>query len=211
MKLVAINGSPRKTWNTADLLGACCDMAVAEGVDTALIHLCDLKYSGCRSCFACKRIGSPSFGRCALRDDLTPVLAQILEADVVLFGTPIYFGHVSADMWALLERLWFPSLNYDKEHTVNYPRTVQCGFVFTMNVADASFYQNLIDQLRGNMDRMVGPTEAFTVPNTLQFNDYSQYVSSMFDADEKQRWHDTEYPKQKAQMLDWVKGLMAKA
>ena len=211
MKIFAVNGSPRKKGNTATVLEHFLEGARSAGADTELIHLYDLQASGCRSCFACKRIGSPSFGRCALRDDLTPVLAQILEADVVLFGTPIYFGHVSADMWALLERLWFPSLNYDKEHTVNYPRTVQCGFVFTMNVADASFFQNLIDQLRGNMDRMVGPTEAFTVPNTLQFNDYSQYVSAMFDADEKQRWHDTEYPKQKAQMLDWVKGLMAKA
>ena len=93
-----------------------------------------------------------------LHDDLEPVLKKLLAADVILLGTPIYFGDVSAQMRALLERLWFPSLNYDKERTVNYPRDTVCGLVFTMNVDKPSLYDSLYQQLSGNMERLVGPT-----------------------------------------------------
>ena len=56
MNVVAINGSPRKGWNTAGILQAALEQAQAQGAATALHHLYDLHYTGCRSCFACKHI-----------------------------------------------------------------------------------------------------------------------------------------------------------
>lgn len=211
MKMLAINGSPRKQWNTADMLNAATIMMDAQGVETELLHLYDLQYSGCRSCFACKQIGGPSFGRCVLQDELTPVLNKILEADVVLLGMPIYFGHISSGMWALLERLWFAGMNYDATYSSNYPRNVVCGMVYCMNAVQASLYENLISHLQSNMTRQVGPTTSFVVTNTLQFEDYDKYVSTAFDAQEKRRWHEYEYPKQKARLLEWTKELWAQA
>ena len=212
MKVLAINGSPRKTWNTADLLKAAISHTAAQGADTELVHLCDLTYSGCRSCFACKRIGGPSFGRCALRDELTPVLDKILGAYVVLFGQPIYFGHISSDMWTLLERLWFAGMNYDPAYSSNYPLNVVCGMIFTMNAPDDSMYEEtVISPLRANMARKLGPTESFAVTNTLQFDDYDKYISTAFDAQEKRIWHEEKYPEQKQQMLAWVDQLLRKA
>ncbi|MDQ0205205.1 flavodoxin family protein [Pectinatus haikarae] len=55
MKVLALNGSPRKKWNTAVLLQRALDGAASVGAQTELIHLYDLKYRGCTSCFACKR------------------------------------------------------------------------------------------------------------------------------------------------------------
>lgn len=209
MKVLAINGSPRKHWNTADMLKSALNMAAGQGAETEMIHLCNLTYSGCRSCFACKRIGGKNFGQCVLRDDLTPVLEKILAADLVLFGQPIYFGHVSSDMWALLERLWFAGMNYDEAYSSYYPRNVVCGLVFTMNAPDEKFYEGAISHLCSNMARQVGPTEHFAVTNTLQFDDYDKYISTFFDAQEKQTWHKEKYPLQKKELLAWVKGLMA--
>ena len=74
MKLIAFNGSPRKKRNTATLLEHACKGAKSEGAKTELIHLYDLDYKGCTSCFACKRIGGKRYGHCAVKDDLLPGL-----------------------------------------------------------------------------------------------------------------------------------------
>ncbi|WP_245618545.1 flavodoxin family protein [Methanogenium cariaci] len=57
MKLMAFNGSPRKAWNTATLLEHACEGAESMGAEAQLIHLSDLYFSGCTSCYACKRLG----------------------------------------------------------------------------------------------------------------------------------------------------------
>lgn len=71
MKVIAINGSPRKNWNTATLLEKALDGAKSVGADVEMIHLYDLSFKGCTSCFACKRKGSQLNGKCAMKDDLT--------------------------------------------------------------------------------------------------------------------------------------------
>jgi multimeric flavodoxin WrbA len=53
MQLIAINGSPRKNWNTAKLLEQAIEGAKSLGAQTELIHLYDLNFQGCTSCFAC--------------------------------------------------------------------------------------------------------------------------------------------------------------
>ena len=94
MKVIAINGSPRKKWNTATLLQHALDGAASQGAETKLYHLADYDFRGCRSCFACKRIGSSSYGKCALRDGLTPILEEIdREADALIIGTPASSAH----------------------------------------------------------------------------------------------------------------------
>jgi multimeric flavodoxin WrbA len=51
MKAIGVNGSPRKKWNTATLLKKALEGAASEGAKTALVHLYDLDYKGCISCF----------------------------------------------------------------------------------------------------------------------------------------------------------------
>ena len=69
MHVMAINGSPRKKWNTATLLEHALAGAAAKGAQTEMIHLYDLNFKGCTSCFACKLKGGKSEGRCALKDE----------------------------------------------------------------------------------------------------------------------------------------------
>jgi multimeric flavodoxin WrbA len=80
MKVMAFNGSPRKNWNTATLLQKTLAGAASYGAETELIHLYDLDYKGCISCFACKTIGGKSYGRCAVQDDLAPVFSRIEQS-----------------------------------------------------------------------------------------------------------------------------------
>ena len=67
MKVMAINGSPRKEWNTATLLGKALEGAESKGAESELIHLYDYTFKGCISCFACKTGDGKSYGKCAER------------------------------------------------------------------------------------------------------------------------------------------------
>src|SRR5271169_3957054 len=112
MKIIAFNGSPRKKWNTATLLEKTLEGAASKGAETELIHLYDLNYKGCISCFACKTKGGKSYGRCAVEDDLTPILGKMEEIDALILGFPIYFGTITGEMKSFMERLLFPYLAY---------------------------------------------------------------------------------------------------
>lgn len=79
-KICAINGSPRKDGNTARLLKQALAGAERAGAETCLIQLGELKFSGCRSCFACKRLDHPA-EQCVIKDDLTPFLSGLRHAD----------------------------------------------------------------------------------------------------------------------------------
>ena len=102
MKVIAFNGSPRKKWNTATLLEKALEGAASRGAKTELIHLYDLNFKGCISCFVCKTEGGKSYGRCAVKDDLTPIFRKIEKADAIILGSPIYFGTVSGEMKSYL-------------------------------------------------------------------------------------------------------------
>ena len=73
MTYYAINGSPRKTHNTATILNKALEgvKAADPQAQTELIHLYSHDFSGCVSCFECKRLGGKSYGKCAVRDGLT--------------------------------------------------------------------------------------------------------------------------------------------
>ena len=103
MNVIAINGSPRKKGNSAAMMEAAVKGAVENGASVERIDLFDLNYKGCVSCFGCKLLGGPSFGKCAQRDELTPVLDKILAAEVVLLATPLYFGEVPGAVRNLFE------------------------------------------------------------------------------------------------------------
>ena len=68
-KVIGINGSPRMNWNSSKMLDSALKGASEAGYETKRIDLYRLNYTGCRSCFACKRLGSPGFGRCAVADE----------------------------------------------------------------------------------------------------------------------------------------------
>ena len=131
MKAIAINGSPRKGWNTATLLRRALAGAKKQGADTEFVHLYGLVYKGCISCFACKKIGGKNYGRCAVNDGLTPILKKISEADALILGIPVYFGAETGEMRSFLERFMFPFLTYTPDYAPIFPGKLQTGLVYT--------------------------------------------------------------------------------
>ena len=194
MKVIGLNGSPRKNWNSAQMLEHALKGAAAAGAETELIHLIDLNATGCRSCFACKRIGGKSFGRCAVRDDLTDILNRILEADAVIISAPVYFGDVPGMVRNLFERLWFPGLMYRRDGACAYDKKVKVGLIYTMNCPDEHFYDSLIAGYKGTFERFFGETKVVCATETLQFDNYDLYVGDMFDVPRRQEKHEKVFP-----------------
>src|SRR5512136_1322970 len=139
MKVIAINGSPRKKWNTATLLEKALEGAASEGAETELIHLYDLNFKGCTSCFACKLKNGKSYGKCAMEDELTPVLAKLKDVDAVFLGSPIYLGNSTGEMRSFMERYVFPYLVYSSDIPSLYPKNIPVGFIYTMGIKEGYF------------------------------------------------------------------------
>ena len=201
MKLLAINGSPRKSWNTATILQSLVEGAREAGAEADLVNLSGLHYRGCASCFGCKLLNGPSYGRCALKDDLTPVLARAHEADVLVLGSPFYFSEESSLLRACEERLWFQYLRYDTENRTLAPAKKACALVFTMNIPEAALPRFPLKAAvssfnKSNMERIFScPCELFFCHDTLQFDDYSRYDNKVFDPAHKLERHRTVFPK----------------
>jgi multimeric flavodoxin WrbA len=185
MKIMAFNGSPRKKHNTSTLLEYALKGAASRGAKTELIHLYDLNYKGCISCFACKTIGGKSYGRCAVKDDLRPVFSKIEKADAIILGSPIYFGCVSGEMRSFMERLLFPYLTYTDPPQSLFPKKIKTGFIYTMNVPEDLMKKWGYPQLFVNHERILkmifGSSEYMCSFDTYQFKDYSKVVATRFD------------------------------
>ncbi len=208
MKAIAINGSPRKNWNTAQLLDSAQRGAASVGAQTELIHLYDLNYRGCVSCFGCKRKGAIPC-RCHLNDDLRPVLERVLEADVLLLGSPIYFGGVTGQMRCFLERLAFITMSYDDYTQKVFPGHIDCAFFFTMNAGDRyeALYQPVMESNIGLLANLGGSTQYYAATDTLQFEDYSKYHAAGFSEKQKRRRRQEQFPKDLAAAFDIGKEL----
>ena len=197
MKLIAINGSPRKDWNTDTLLKKALDGAASAGAETEMVYLYDLKFKGCVSCKACKLQKEPRPNRCVLRDDLTAVLDRVHEADAVILGSPVYFSEVTGEMRSFFERFLFQYLNYDDYTKPLSPRK-RIGLVFTMNISESQFedfgYTTLFQRYENWMKQYFGYCETLLATDTLQVKDYSRYHLAGFDANAKYQRHETVFP-----------------
>ena len=132
MKTVILNGSPRKNWNTAQILKEAQRGAESAGDEVSYVDLYSLDYNGCHGCMACKRKGIAEPFKCRFKDGLTPVLESILQADRLIAGAPIYFDNVPGGFRSFVERISFPALSYN-DYTSTFPGKVDIDMFFTMN------------------------------------------------------------------------------
>ena len=194
MRVMAINGSPRKGWNTDMLLKNVLDGAASLGAETEMVYLYDLRFRGCVSCMSCKLKDNKNLGRCVLKDELTPFLENARMADAIVLGSPIYFSEVTGEMRSFLERFLFQYLNYnDPSKPLSHAKKIAC--VFTMNCTEKMFdhlgYHALFKRYEGWMKLFFGNCEILLSTDTMQVKDYSQYHLGMWDGDAKHRRHET--------------------
>ena len=195
-KIIAVNAGPRKGWNTDTLI-----IEAAKGAESAgaVVERFDLfrldKYTGCISCFGCKK--EKNKGHCICRDGLTPVLDAIRESDGLIIGSPNYLSEMTASFRALYERLIFQNLTYNLETPCCNPRPIPVLLIMTSNAPD-TYFMDMMKNYQQTLNRFVGPTEILVSGDTLQLKDYSKTDCpwSLFDPASKQQRHESVFPEE---------------
>ena len=201
-KIVVVNAGPRKGWNTDTLLTEAAKGAQSAGADVERFDLFKLdKYTGCISCFGCKR--EKFKGHCICRDGLTPVLDAIRSSDGLIIGSPNYLSELTASFRALYERLIFQNLTYNVEMPCCNEHPVPVLLVMTSNAPD-NMYTGMMKNYQQTLSRFVGPTEVLVSGNTLQLKDYTKtdWPWTMFDPEAKKQRRETVFPEECKKAFD---------
>ena len=201
-RIVVVNAGPRKGWNTDTLLMEAAKGAESAGAQVQKFDLFRLeKYTGCISCFGCKK--EKNMGHCICRDGLTPVLDAIREADGLIIGSPNYLSEMTASFRALYERLIFQNLTYNVEIPCCNQHPIPVLLIMTSNAPD-NMYMGLVRNYQQVLSRFVGPTEIFVSGDTLQLKDYSKtdWPWTLFNPEAKQKRHETVFPQHCRQVFD---------
>lgn len=219
MKALFYNASPRKKFNTAQMLESAMRGATDAGAECELVHLFDYQYTGCRSCFACKIKNSKTNGICAIRDSIRPLMEQAKEADVLVFGSPVYYGYPTGQLRSFIERLLFPLDTYmvdDNGERVKFEhKAIQTGLIYTMNCPDWLMekveYPTLLGFTGTEIGRLCGHNEVLYSCDTYQFTDYSRYDCNMFPEEKKREQRDKQFPIDLQKAYEMGKNLVERA
>ncbi len=118
VKVLVINGSPRKNGNVAKLLHSVADNIA--GADIHWYNVNDLKIHPCMGCMACR-----SKKACVLpEDDATMISREINDCEVLLMGSPVYWGNISGQMKLLFDRIVAVMMD---EPECGFPKGLQKG------------------------------------------------------------------------------------
>jgi multimeric flavodoxin WrbA len=99
-KVLVISGSPRKGGNSDILCDEFIKGALSAGNEVEKVRVAEKKIGYCLGCYYCREHG----GRCVLNDDMGDILQKIIDADVLVFATPVYFYSMSVQLKTLIDR-----------------------------------------------------------------------------------------------------------
>ncbi len=99
-KVLILSGSPRKGGNSDILCDEFMKGALESGNEVEKIFVAEKKIAPCTGCYFCKKSG----GRCAFNDDMTDILQKIIDCDVLVLASPVYFYSICAQLKTLIDR-----------------------------------------------------------------------------------------------------------
>jgi multimeric flavodoxin WrbA len=129
MKIVALNGSPRGMRSgTAVMIEALLEGLTLQGSTAKHILLSDMTIAHCSGCYTC---WSRTPGVCIHKDDMEGVISEIQDANVLVFGTPLYFNNVSGTLKDFFDRLTASA--GDPRHKRDQEKSVAPGYIMVSN------------------------------------------------------------------------------
>ena len=133
-KVLIISGSPRIDGNSAMLCNAFAEGAVSAGHTVEKISLAGKKIGFCTACYSCRK------GGCPQHDDAPEIIQKMLEADIIVLATPVYFFTMCAQLKALIDRsvMVYPNISGKKFY-----------YLMTMAETDENAFTGTIEALRG--------------------------------------------------------------
>jgi multimeric flavodoxin WrbA len=138
-RVVIVFGSPRKNSNTHILVEEARKGLTDNGVGSEIFYLNEMNIKGCQACYYCKR---ENVMDCAVKDDMQKIHEAIHKADGILVASPIYFGGVTAQTKAWLDRL-FPLIGMNVNSLM--AKGKKAAFIFTQNQPAPELFSNYIE------------------------------------------------------------------
>ena len=103
MKILVLNGSPRRNGNTAAHIAAFVEGAQAAGNDVTVFEVCEKQIAGCRGCEYCHTKGN---GACVQKDDMQELYDLLADTEMLVLASPIYYFGLSAQLQAAIHRTY---------------------------------------------------------------------------------------------------------
>ena len=105
MKVLLVNGSPRKNGNTFTALSEIAKTLQAEGIESEIVWIGNKPVRGCNACGTCKAKGD---GKCVFDDDVcNSISTKFAESDGFVFASPVYYGQPNGALLAIMQRAFF--------------------------------------------------------------------------------------------------------
>ena len=105
MKVLLINGSPRKDGNTSIALSEVAKQLSVEGIDSEIVWIGNKPIRGCIACGQCKE---QALGRCVFDDDVcNRISGKFAEADALIVGSPVYYGQPNGALLSIIQRAFY--------------------------------------------------------------------------------------------------------
>lgn len=141
MKVLCLLGSPRAKSNSSTIAERFVSAMKKQGAETKTYTLNKLKYRGCQACMACKT----KLDGCSLKDDFTEILAAMQECDVLVMASPVYYGEVSSQLKAFIDRTY----SFLKPDYLTNPSPVRLkpGKTFVLALAQGQEDENMFSDI----------------------------------------------------------------
>ena len=177
MKAVVINAGPKRKDVNAQLAQSAAKGAESVGAEVEYFDLYGLDMSGCRVCLICKN--DEDVCKCYWRDELSPVIESIFNADSLLVAAPIFFSQPTSQYMALLERLIYSMVSYETGN--KFKGKVNVALFYTINYPRDYFEKSVRPHIKQSED-LLGMLNGKVVIES--FSNISRNVSSKSDEDE---------------------------
>lgn len=105
MRILVLNGSPRPEGNTKKMIAAFQEGAVAAGHEVEVVEICRKKINGCLACEYCHTKGN---GVCIQKDDMQEIYPVLLNSDMLVLASPIYYHGFSGQLKCAIDRFYAP-------------------------------------------------------------------------------------------------------
>jgi len=151
MKVITLQGSPRKNGNTAKVLGWVEDELRSMGHEVESIYLNAKDIKGCLACGKCKE--EPEKIGCVQKDDAHEIFEKMANAQLAIFASPLYFWGFTAQIKALIDRTY---CLYSYFHEPNHTSLLE-GQRQALLVTGAGPYENNAEGVFAAFDRMQNP------------------------------------------------------
>ena len=148
MKTIVINAGPKRRDCNARLAKSSLEGAESVGAEVEYVDLYKMDLSGCRVCLICKN--DEDVCKCFWRDELSPLIERIFEADCVLIAAPIFFSQPTSHYMALLERLVYCMVSYKTGN--KFKGKVNVGLFYTINYPMDYFEKSVRPHMKQSED-----------------------------------------------------------